>query len=248
MVKQGLMISAACLLSMQVLAGTPASPMYAKNGAKIVALSVGPAWYLPSTTQTIALEPDVIKRYVDDGNTRILTNGELFFAIQCLLGNQLFSQVGLAVAYSGNAQLRGDVYEDNNPNFNNFNYRYQINHARVGIKGKLLAELGYPVQPYLSAGAAIAFNHAFDYQITSKIFEEIPAPIFISNTTTAFAYTVGAGVQTCLNAHWQVGVGYEFADLGKSQLAAASGQTINQGIRITHLNTHELQFTLSYLI
>lgn len=247
MMKQGLLITAACCLSIQAVAGSQGS-VFAKHNIPLVTLSGGPAGYLPSTTQTIALEPDVIKTYVDDGKTRVLTAGELFFAIQCYAGSQIFSQFGITAAYAGNASLRGDVWEDNNPNFNNFYYRYQINHGSIGLKEKLIGDWGYWVQPYLSGGFGIAFNHAFDFTLTPKIVQEIPAPTFRSNTTTGFTYNVGAGVQANLTKCWQFGVGYEFADLGKSQLAAALGQTVNAGIRITHLQTHQLQFSLSYLI
>lgn len=244
MIKQGLLLGAACCLSTQVIAG--GQSVFAKHNIPVVTLSAGPAWYLPSTTQTIALEPDVIKTYVDDGKTRVLSSAELFFGIQCYAGAQIYSQFGLTAGYAGNASLRGDIWEDNNPNFNNYFYRYQINHGRVGIKEKLIGDWGYFVQPYIEGSAAIAFNHAFDFTISPKIVEEVPAPTFTSDTTTGFAYTVGAGVQTNLSKCWQAGIGYEFTELGKSQLGPAVGQLVNRGMRITHLYTHQLLFSLSY--
>lgn len=243
MIKRGLLISAACL-SAHAIAGGPS--VFAKHNIPVVTLSVGPGWYLPSTTQTIALEPDVIKTYVDDGKTRVLTSAELFFAIQCYAGAQIYSQTGITAGYAGNAALRGDIWEDNNPNFNNYFYRYQINHGRVGIKEKLIGDWGYFVQPYISGSFAVAFNNAFDFTISPKITEEVAAPAFTSNTKTGFAYTVGAGMQVNLTKCWQAGVGYELLELGKSQLGAAAGQLVNQGIRVTHLYAHQLQFSLSY--
>ena len=71
-------------------------------------------------------------------------------------------------------------------------------------------------------------------------------PNFTSNTTTAFTYTLGAGVQRHLNQHLQAGVGYEFADWGRSQLSRASGQTLNTGLSLSHLYTNGFLFNLTY--
>ena len=71
-------------------------------------------------------------------------------------------------------------------------------------------------------------------------------PDFASNTTTAFTYTVGAGIQRLLNQHWQAGIGYEFADWGRSQLNRASGQTLNNGLSLSHVYTNGFLFNLTY--
>jgi len=70
------------------------------------------------------------------------------------------------------------------------------------------------------------FNHAYSFNNTPTIFEALPNANFSSNTETAFTYTLGAGVQRVINQHWQVGIGYEFADWGKSKLSRAPVQTL----------------------
>ncbi|MGL6035737.1 MAG: porin family protein, partial [Legionella sp.] len=62
------------------------------------------------------------------------------------------------------------------------------------------------------------------------------------------AYTVGAGLQKSLNDNWQVGVGYEFADWGKSQLASAPEQTLNSGLGLNHLYTNGVLLNVTYVI
>ena len=52
---------------------------------------------------------------------------------------------------------------------------------------------------------------------------------------TALTYTLGTGVQKILNAHWQVGVGYEFSDWGQSSLGRASEQTLHSGLELNHV-------------
>lgn len=71
-------------------------------------------------------------------------------------------------------------------------------------------------------------------------------PNFASNTTAAFTYTLGVGVERNINLHCQVGIGYEFADWGMSQLSRASGQTLNTGLSLSHLYTNGLLFNLTY--
>lgn len=79
------------------------------------------------------------------------------------------------------------------------------------------------------------------------IEEALATPDFKSHTETALTYTVGAGIQKALNAHWHVGAGYEFADWGKSHLNRAAGQTLNQGLRLNHLYTNGVLLNLAYL-
>lgn len=73
-------------------------------------------------------------------------------------------------------------------------------------------------------------------------------PNFASNTTTAFTYTVGVdvGVEKRLDQHWQAGIGYEFADSGRSELDRASGQTLNNGLSLSHLYTNGFLLNLTY--
>lgn len=79
------------------------------------------------------------------------------------------------------------------------------------------------------------------------IFEALPNPNFADHTKTAFTYTLGVGVQKAFNDHWQVGIGYEFADWGKSKLGRASGQTMNSGLALNHLYTNGILFNLTYV-
>ena len=68
----------------------------------------------------------------------------------------------------------------------------------------------------------------------------------MSNTVTTFTYTVGAGLQYTVTQHWQVGIGYEFADWGSSHLDAAAGQQLGRGLALNHLYTNGLLFTFTY--
>lgn len=82
---------------------------------------------------------------------------------------------------------------------------------------------------YLAPGIEKSYiaNNAHGFQSTPTLIDALPTPGFSSHTQTAFTDTVGTGIQKALHQHWQVGVGYEFADWGKSSLGHAEGQALN---------------------
>jgi len=86
------------------------------------------------------------------------------------------------------------------------------------LKGKLLADRGYWLIPWISGSLGVGVNKAQSFSNVPTIFEALPNANFSSNSKTTFTYTLGAGVQKALSTNWQIGVGYEFADWGKSQL------------------------------
>lgn len=237
------------LLSNSVLAETLKTTV-ADTGL-VAGFSAGPAWVSGNKTQTLTLQPDIVKTYKASDSNNVISNFELFVGYQKpivthLMSNCLLGQLGLSVAEAGNANLPGDIWEDADPNFDNFNYKYKVNHVLVAVKGRLLGHYGYFVEPYISGSLGVGFNHAYGFTITPKIPEEVPAPAFTSNTTTAFSYTLGIGLQKAVSENLQVAVGYEFSDWGKSTLSPAAGQTTSHGLTQNHLYAQTLQLSLFY--
>ena len=191
------------------------------------------------------LETDhiIATRALDGANFNIVS---VFLRQNQTLSQTVQGQLGLAVAATSNATLTGAIWDDASPEFDNYTYNYKIQHTHVAVEGKLLADMGYWLVPWVSASLGVGFNNVHSFRNTPTIFEAISNPDFASHTQTAFTYTVGAGVQKALSAHWQVGAGYEFADWGKSQLDRASGQTQNSGLALNHLYTNGLLFSISY--
>jgi opacity protein-like surface antigen len=211
-------------------------------------LSLGPAWSAPGQTQTIYLQPELPETFAANTTTEIFGDGEIFFGLQRAVAHHLQTQLGLAFVGTTSIPLNGDVWQDADPNFNNLSYNYRINHAHVAVKGKLFTDIYQWMQPYISASLGVGFNRASQYTSAPKLFEVLPEPPFGSQTTTAFTYTVGVGLQHALNNHWFVGVGYEFADWGQTSLSAAAGQVSNGGLNLNHIDTNELQFSLSFVV
>ena len=212
---------------------------------RVLTLSGGPSWSQNGETQTFFLQPDIQKTYDNQSSNSTLGSGEVFLGLQHSFNANFLWQIGLALAASSDAKLTGDIWEDADPDFNNYFYRYYVNHQHIAAKGKVLATGIKLVQPYVSGSIGVGFNHSHNFVITPQIFEEVPAPPFNGYTKTAFTYTVGAGIQRAITSSLYASVGYEFADWGKSNLAAADGQTMNSGLSLNHLYTNQLQFGLT---
>lgn len=242
------LLLSASLLSANALAGSMGPVRAQPDWAWVGTFSAGPVWEDGGSTQTFYLAPGIEKTYAANRSTTALFDGEFFLGVQKALTHTIQGQLGLAVAGTNSATLSGMIWDDADPIFDNYTYDYKIQHTHVAVKGKLLADMGYWLTPWLSGSLGVGFNNAHAFQNAPTLFEAVANPNFASHTETAFTYTVGAGVQKALNAHWQVGVGYEFADWGKSHLGRAEGQTQNNGLSLNHLYTNGLMFNLSYIV
>jgi opacity protein-like surface antigen len=217
------------------------------NSSWVATLSLGPVWENTGDTQTFYLTPNIEKTYAANNTSNALIDGELFLGMQKLLRQQLESHIGLALATTSHAALSGIVWDDAQPQFNNYTYGYQVRHTHVALKGKLLMDTDYVVSPWVSGSLGVGFNVAHDFKNTPLISEAVIMPNFTSHTVTSFTYTLGVGIEHSINQHWQTGIGYEFADWGRSQLGRASGQTLNSGLSLAHLYTNGFLINLTYL-
>lgn len=229
-----------------VFAGAMGPVSQFSNWSWVSTLSVGPVWDQAGKTQSFYLTPEIEKTYAAHQSTNTLANGEFFIGVQKKLSTTMQIQLGIDVAATSDASLSGLIWDDTDPRFANHSYQYKIQHSHVAVKSKILMDKGYWLTPWISSSLGVGFNSAHAFQNTPLIYEAIVNPNFASHTQTSFTYTLGAGVQRALNQHWQVGVGYEFADWGKSQLGRAAEQTLNNGIGLNHLYTNGILFNLTY--
>lgn len=223
------------------------TPLNAFLGRYLGSLSIGPILGKGGRTQTFYLQEGIEKTYSSQPQRRDLTEVEVFAGFQKQwFSSPLLSQFGLAVSTATAMPLQGEIWEDADPEFNNFIYNYKLEHTLLAFKGKVFSS-GLFMSPYLSGSVGIGFNTARTFTITPRIPEEVPAPPFKHRTKTAFSYTLGIGLQKEINNNWQWGIGYEYSDWGKSQLARADGQTLNSGLSLSHLRTNGLLINITYL-
>jgi len=235
------------ILNGHAMAGTMGSIKPEKDWSLVGALSAGPVWARGGETQTFYLAPQIEKTYVARKSTDALASAELFIGLQKYFSSQWQGQLGWAVAATGSTRLNGIIWDDADPQFDNYSYHYIISHSHIAIKGKLLKDCGYWFIPWVSGSIGLGFNRAHNFINTPLIFEALPNANFANHTTTALTYTLGIGVQKSINDQWQVGIGYEFADWGKSKLERAAGQTMHSGLKLSHLYTNGVLFNLTYV-
>jgi len=234
------------LLTTLSWAGQPIRDPSNCNNAYILTVSGGPIWTRNDKTQTFALQSDVTKTYT--GNKQYRSNGmvEVFVGAQEFIEDGFLGQLGLAYGFAQN-KISGEIWEDADPIFNDFDYVYPVNSSRFMLKTKFVIDAKYHLQYYLSADLGLSLNRAQSFKITPRIPEAVPAPAFQSHSTFAVAYALGVGLQLPLSKYWQAGIGYEFSDWGASTLSRAHQQTLNNGLNFNHLYTQALLFSVSLL-
>lgn len=239
------------ILPVNALAGTLGKASIGNH--YVMGLSAGPTWGSGNKTQTFYLQPDIEKTYAADKQHNTFTGAAFFFGRQLPLNvpffdKSLVAQLGVTLAIAGNAKLTGDIWEDADPDFNNYNYNYKINHRHMAIKARLINNSGYFVAPFISASAGVGFNRAYDFTITPKISSEVAAPAFKNHTKAAFSYALKIGLQKSFSTKLHAAIGYEWADWGRVNLSRANGQRLNQGLTLKHAYAQQLQFALFYII
>jgi opacity protein-like surface antigen len=214
--------------------------------ASIITLSGGVGWATAGQNQYLYPFPLPSYQYFTyNSDTSTMGSGEVFFGLQKPLPvyPNILGELGLGIAYMTDATVTG--YANVDGTLNAYAYTYKVNHGRLELKGRLIGYTIQPVQPYISGSLGVAFNNAHAYRPTLLI-PSVSYPLqFVSNSTVAFPYTLGAGIQAKLDPHWLVAAGYQFADLGKSFLNG-DGTYLSKGLRLTHFYTNEALLSISY--
>jgi hypothetical protein len=213
----------------------------------VATLSMGAGWEHANQAQTLNLAPDIIKTYTANHSTNSLPLGEIFLGIRHPLARQWEGQIGLAFMATGNAKLSGDIWDDADPAFNNYTYKYKVKRTALDLKGKLSGPCYFSFIPWVSAALGLGWNKAYDFSSTPTIFEAVQTPGFSSKTTTALTYTLGIGIQRQLNTHWQVGAGYEFSNWGKVKLGNTPAENTDQKLSLSHFYTNSILVNLTYI-
>ena len=214
-------------------------------GTQVVTLSAGSSWSRGGKTQILFLEPDVEKTYMANKKMGALASGDVFLGWEKSLNHSILGQLGIALAASTDAHLSDDQWEDADLDYNNYYCNYKVNHWYFAVKAKLLAQMSM-VQPYISGIMGLGFNRAHGFDVIPCIEMETPPPLFLDKTQTALMHTLGLGVQKAIVKNWSGGVGYEFANWGKSRLAQGSMQTVGKVLSLLHLYTHGVQCTNNF--
>ncbi|WP_298627026.1 hypothetical protein [uncultured Legionella sp.] len=211
-------------------------------------IALGAEFIRTGHAQTLSLLPPFSNHYTN--NTSFQSSGllGLGLGIERGLTEQLSWQLGLSGYFNTEVHSKGHVWQFALPEFDNFIYDYRIQSKRLMATGKLLGTVKQTIHPYLSCELGAGFNRTSAYTETPLIIEASPMAPFSDRTQTSFAWGVGAGVDVDINTMLRLGLGYQFANLGKASLGLSPTQLTQQTLGLPHLYSQEVRFQLTAFI
>ena len=157
-------------------------------------------------------------------------------------------QAGVSGYWNTPLNREGDVWQFGLPEFNNFHYHYKIQSSRVMAIAKLLTNYRELLHPYISGELGAAFNRSRSYYEKPLIEEAVAMSPFSDHTQSSFAWGVGAGIDVDVGAHLRLGLGYQFADLGRAKLGLSPAEETKETLSNPNLYTHQARFQLTAVL
>ncbi|WP_298624145.1 porin family protein [uncultured Legionella sp.] len=242
------------LLALSVSAmvhGGAMGPIVTEGDKNIIILSGGATWPTGvNGAHSLYFSPELSRTYTLDKATTALGEGTLFVGRQHSFNSRVEGQLGILFAAASRLKISGSIWDFDDLRFNNYRYSYTVQPNRIAIGGKLLETTNSLYKPWVNASIGVSVNRATNYQVIPTECEAIvlPQSNLSSHSTTSFSYSIGAGIQRIVTPNVQVGLGYEFTDWGKNQLAAAPAQPANQkGLMLNHFYTNGLLLNVTWL-
>jgi Outer membrane protein beta-barrel domain len=248
--KKTLMCAALSLFSEYLCAGTIGPVVTPPQWVPVITATAGPDFVNPGQAQTLTLLPPFQNHYTKANTSQTVADVGGFIGVERVLTEKLSVQLGVSGYWDSQMTVKGDVWQFTLPEFDDLGYTYRIHHARVMAATKFLTTLSQyaSVHPYVSGELGAAFNQASGYQETPLEIGAIPTPPFSNHSQTSLAWGVGAGIDYNLNQQIRLGLGYQFADLGKASLGQTTAELTNQSLSVAHLYANQLRFQLTILV
>lgn len=182
-------------------------------------------------------------------NSNIMLWG-VFLGTEIPVQQQWILQLGVGVylpnVFRGEGVLIQGVDEQSS---DKFPYSYKVKNHQFLSEGKLLGNVKEKYHPYVSAGLGVAVNRAYDYSAYVPPFLTF-TPQFTNQSTTSFAYSIGAGMDVDIKKNWRLGAGYRFTGVGEANLGYGYLDVIPFPGTLTQSNLYiqEILVQLTYLM
>ncbi|CEG56270.1 outer membrane protein [Legionella fallonii] len=215
----------------------------------------------PGSYSFLGTDDDV---FVYNGVNSSKTTGlvGVFLGVEPTLSyTNFFLQAGLEYSYFGNTSLYGSNTVGIEPETSTaYQYQYTLQTQQLLAVGKFFKKTHFPktnhiLYPYLSIGLGVAFNQAKNYQaFTNETGSINITPSFADHSNTSFSYSLGVGIDSPIDQHIRIGVGYKFSDFLRANLG--NGQVvINQyaypvlfSLKNTHTYANQFIAQISYVV
>lgn len=223
---------------------------FLQENRMVTTVTLGPDFVYQGDSQTLTLLPPFQNTYVSNKGWKAVGDFGVFLGIEHQFMGSLSAQMGIAGYGNTSIPLSGNVWQFGIPEFNNFTYKYRVQHGRLMFSNKLLTQWHrYPaLQPYFTWEIGAAFNRASGYQETPITSLALPMAPFANLSQTSFSWGLGIGGDYTITNHIRIGVGYQIADLGSVSLGITPAETTNQTLSVSHLWSNQLRVQLTYLI
>lgn len=205
-------------------------------------------WIRTNNTQIISLLPPFSDTYTGNQAYKVSGGFGVGAGIEREVNANLLWQLGLAANFNSAVQAHGVIVLFNDPNFDDFDYRYKVQSSRLVATGKLLGTYQQVFHPYVSGELGSAFNRSYGYTEIPRLATQPPKAPFKDNTLASFTWGVGVGVDMDISSNLRLGVGYQFSDFGRSCLGVSSAQATSETLTIVHLYDNQARVQLTALI
>lgn len=129
--------------------------------------------------------------------------------------------------YHSSATMRGNVWQYQLPQFNNYSFAAPITSNRLMLDVKPNLFTCYHFSPYAIFGAGITWNKMSYTEAATGIDVDPASSAALKNqTTTHAAYDLGAGVRFDLNSHFGVFAEYLYTNLGHASPSSTPKNTV----------------------
>ena len=188
-------------------------------------------------TQTLALFNSISNRYIKQTNTTqsvfvLATFGRRFFE-----QSPVTLSSSLAIGYIGDTTVKGEIWQFNNPAFNNINYQYKVNSQLYLLDNRLELNKCH-FHPFVLFGFGFAINTANNYIGIAKRNTGAPMQVPFSDARqTQFAYELGAGFSRQFPLA-RIFVSYRFISTGHGQLGLTPLQNTNNHLQVGAIHYH----------
>ncbi|MDP3269733.1 MAG: hypothetical protein Q8M40_11920 [Legionella sp.] len=230
------------------LAGTMSQSHFDSAYHPYGVFTLGGDYMRPGRAQTVTLLPPFANYYTNYDDYASTASLGIGLGIESIKSNGYFWQLGISGYFNPEITSKGEVWQFTLPEYNNFLYSYETQYSRLVAAGKILGTIENTVHPYLSGEAGIALNRVSGYHETPLISEASPMSPYTNNMQSSFTWAVGAGIDVDLNVPVRLGIGYQFADLGKAVLGPSPAQVTRETLSINNSYSHQLRIQLTALI
>lgn len=220
-----------------------------------VYLSAGPNFSDPSQNSHVQISEIVINEYDQNNETQVapLVGGGLGYTFPGIFHQPINIALSLMGYFIDYDKVEGTEYPFINSGLRDtLDYQYRAESYAAMIESRFIYSK-YPFQPFLTLGIGASWNRLFDYEETPSSPDSSAAPVpsgFDTHTQASFAYEAGLGIQHTLftdvknQIQWQVLLDYRYMNLGKAELGNFPAQTVDDTLKIDHLHTQAVVFTI----